>query len=108
MQVRKKTVKQLFIKLILVPIRIYQYLISPLFPRCCRFYPSCSEYAAEAVSMHGPVRGVFLAVARIFRCHPFSKAKVLDPVPSEFTWRMCFGYKKRDYKMSGTQESNQL
>jgi len=55
----------------LLLIKGYQYCISPLFPPCCRYIPTCSEYAAQAVIKYGPVRGMWLAIRRILRCHPF-------------------------------------
>ena len=58
----------------------YRRFISPLFPPRCRFYPSCSAYALEAVQVHGALRGSWLAVARLGRCHPFH-AGGIDPVP---------------------------
>jgi putative membrane protein insertion efficiency factor len=61
-------------------IGIYQQLISPALPRRCRFEPTCSTYAAEAVREHGALRGLGLALGRIARCHPFN-AGGLDPVP---------------------------
>lgn len=63
----------------LLLIKGYQYCISPLFPPCCRYVPTCSEYAAEAVARYGAVRGIRLAVCRILRCHPFA-AGGYDPV----------------------------
>jgi putative membrane protein insertion efficiency factor len=66
-------------------IRIYQWVISPLFPRSCRFAPSCSEYAAEAMSRHGPLAGGVLAARRILRCHPWG-GDGYDPVPDR-PWR---------------------
>ena len=51
-------------------LRVYKMVISPLLPPSCRFYPTCSQYAAEAIAKHGAVRGVSLAVRRIVRCHP--------------------------------------
>jgi len=62
-------------------IRIYQWVISPLFPGSCRFEPSCSHYAAEAIARHGAARGTWLALCRIVRCNPWGDAG-LDPVPS--------------------------
>jgi len=64
----------------LILIKFYQYAISPHFPSCCRYYPSCSAYAYEAISKHGFFRGCFIALKRIVRCHPFH-AGGYDPVP---------------------------
>jgi putative membrane protein insertion efficiency factor len=61
-------------------VRGYQKLISPLIGPHCRFAPTCSQYAIEALAQHGVVRGVGLAVRRILRCHPFAEGG-LDPVP---------------------------
>lgn len=63
-----------------VPIHLYRWLISPLLPRACRFYPSCSAYAVEALHVHGPLRGSWLALRRLGRCHPLNPGGV-DPVP---------------------------
>jgi putative membrane protein insertion efficiency factor len=62
------------------PIRAYQRFLSPLLGPRCRFYPSCSHYALEAIDRFGPGRGSWLAVKRISRCHPLN-AGGLDPVP---------------------------
>ncbi|MFQ5464513.1 MAG: membrane protein insertion efficiency factor YidD [Thermodesulfobacteriota bacterium] len=61
-------------------VRLYQVAVSPLLPRTCRFYPSCSAYAHEALKSHGAGRGAMLAVKRLLRCHPFGEGGV-DPVP---------------------------
>ena len=65
---------------ILFWIRAYQAALSPLLPASCRYTPSCSEYAHQAVEQHGTVRGLWLAVKRIGRCHPFG-GQGHDPVP---------------------------
>jgi putative membrane protein insertion efficiency factor len=61
-------------------IRVYQRLVSPLIGPRCRFYPSCSQYAAEAIQKHGAIRGIALALARLMRCHPWHPGGV-DHVP---------------------------
>lgn len=61
-------------------IRVYQKYISPAFAPRCRFYPTCSAYALEAIKVHGALKGSYLAVRRILKCHPFHKGGV-DPVP---------------------------
>ena len=63
-------------------IRFYRKHISPAFPPCCRFIPTCSEYAAQAVEKYGAVKGGFLAAKRLSHCHPFYRGgKIYDPVP---------------------------
>jgi putative membrane protein insertion efficiency factor len=64
----------------LIVVRAYQLLLSPFTGGGCRFEPSCSAYAIEALERHGAARGLALAIRRIARCHPFSRAGV-DPVP---------------------------
>ena len=70
-------------KLLLALIRWYRRDISPCRPPCCRFIPTCSTYALEAVEVHGAVKGGALSLWRILRCHPFHKEKsfIYDPVP---------------------------
>lgn len=64
----------------------YQRYISPLTPPACRYEPTCSNYALEAIEKHGAIKGSVMAVGRICRCHPFLKGGV-DPVPDYFTVR---------------------
>ena len=65
-------------------IGIYRSFVSPLKPRCCRFVPTCSEYAIEAVKTHGALRGAVLTIWRLMRCHPFWHGDLYDPVPRTF------------------------
>lgn len=58
-------------KILLWMIRLYRYLLSPLFPMSCRFTPTCSEYAMEAIQKYGSVTGLYLTARRLLRCHPF-------------------------------------
>lgn len=62
-------------------LRAYKLTLSPLIGRQCRFLPTCSEYAAQALILHGPVRGSWLAAGRLCRCHPWGKSG-FDPVPT--------------------------
>ena len=70
-------------RLLLALIRAYQRNISPLRPPCCRFIPTCSEYALEAVEKYGAIKGGWLALRRLSRCQPFHRQKSIeyDPVP---------------------------
>ena len=68
-------------KFFLSLIRFYQKHVSPAFPARCRYYPTCSRYAYEAISKYGALKGGFLALKRFLRCHPFYKGDYFDPVP---------------------------
>lgn len=67
-------------RLLTLPIHFYRYCISPLTPASCRFTPTCSEYAIEAIMLHGAIKGTWLALRRICRCHPWGGSGY-DPVP---------------------------
>lgn len=69
--------KQVFLALI----RFYQRSISPYRPSCCRFRPTCSAYAVEAITKYGAFKGGYLALKRLLRCNPFYKGDLYDPVP---------------------------
>jgi len=72
------------VKVLVAPIRFYRLFISPLFPPACRFEPSCSRYAIEAIETHGPLKGLGLALRRLSRCHPITwlgGSSGFDPVP---------------------------
>lgn len=64
-----------------LPIHFYRLAISPWLPRSCRFHPTCSAYALEALDKHGAFKGVWLAARRILRCHPWNRRGYDDPVP---------------------------
>jgi len=72
--------RRVLVSLLTAPIRVYQLFISPLLGPRCRFYPSCSSYAIEAVRTRGPARGTALALWRLLRCHPWNPGGI-DPVP---------------------------
>lgn len=67
-------------RFLLLPIKLYKAVLSPLLPPMCRFHPSCSVYAMGAITVHGPLKGLWLAVRRVGRCHPFHPGGI-DPVP---------------------------
>lgn len=74
------SIRWAFIKLLLLPVYFYKYAISPMTPASCRHIPSCSEYAVEALKIHGPIKGIYLATRRILKCHPWG-THGYDPVP---------------------------
>lgn len=73
-------VSWVLVTILLLPIWIYQKAISPYTPPSCRFTPTCSEYARQALLKHGPIKGLWLAIKRISRCHPWGGSGY-DPVP---------------------------
>jgi putative membrane protein insertion efficiency factor len=76
----KAIIVQIFVFILIIPVRIYQWLISPLIPNSCRYTPTCSNYAIEALKIHGPLKGLWLATWRILRCNPWG-GHGYDPVP---------------------------
>ena len=75
--------KKLLVAPFIILIKIYQTIISPLTPPSCRFQPTCSNYAREALEKHGFFKGGWLALKRIFSCHPWGRSGY-DPVPDEY------------------------
>jgi len=59
-------------KIFILPIRLYRYFISPMFPPSCRFTPTCSEYAIEVINEYGAIKGTYLALIRVSKCHPWN------------------------------------
>lgn len=78
-----KSISYFFQSIFVMLIKFYQACISPLFPGCCRFRPTCSEYALQAIKRFGVIKGGILSIKRILRCHPFGK-KGYDPVPNYY------------------------
>lgn len=76
----KNCIKTLCTFPFIILVRFYQICISPLKPASCRFTPTCSTYAIEALKKHGPIKGLYLAIKRILRCHPWGGSGY-DPVP---------------------------
>ncbi len=79
-----EALRQIAGAMLIAPIRFYRYFLSPLKPPSCRFVPTCSQYAIEAIRVHGPLKGLFLAVRRLLRCHPIKwlgGGQGYDPVP---------------------------
>lgn len=68
--------------LLIALVQAYRWLVSPILPPSCRFWPSCSEYALEAIRLHGPVTGGWLAARRLVRCQPWGGLGGHDPVPA--------------------------
>lgn len=68
-------------RLLLALIRFYRRFVSPAFPPLCRFSPTCSQYALEAIEKYGAWKGGWLTIRRLLRCHPFYKGDYFDPVP---------------------------
>ena len=75
-----QTISRTIARLLILPIRFYQKFISPLTPPSCRYTPTCSQYAVEALRKHGPIKGMYLDVRRLLRCHPWG-GHGYDPVP---------------------------
>jgi uncharacterized protein len=76
--------RKLMVALLSAPVRAYRACLSPLIPNACRFTPSCSAYALEALHQHGPIKGLWLTATRLARCHPLAwlgGSSGFDPVP---------------------------
>jgi len=80
METISRYLQQILLNLLLLILRAYQLLISPFFGNCCRFYPSCSTYACDALKKHGIMRGIWLTLCRLLKCQPLHTGGY-DPVP---------------------------
>jgi len=87
-------IRQVLVFLLILPVRIYQWVISPWLPRTCRYEPTCSQYAIEALRVHGPVTGLLLGTKRILSCHPWG-GHGYDPVPPRDTPFKSLFFKKK-------------
>lgn len=85
-------------------IKFYRKFFSPFIGGQCRFHPTCSAYAEEAIKRHGAIKGWILAVLRIMNCHPWSRRKWVDPVPEQFVWSLLFRYKCEECKKDKEKE----
>ncbi len=77
-------IRTLLVGILIVPVRLYQWIISPWLPKTCRYEPTCSQYAIEALREHGPLTGLLLGTKRILSCHPWG-GHGHDPVPPRDT-----------------------
>lgn len=81
--IQKKFINNFLIRLCSLPINFYRYFISPLYSANCRFVPTCSNYALEALKKHGIFYGIILIIKRLAKCHPLGGGSGLDLVPEE-------------------------
>ena len=77
-----KFIRNIINWIFIIPVKIYQWIISPIFPQTCRFDPTCSNYMIEAIKVWGPIRGMYLGFRRIGKCHPWG-GQGHDPVPKK-------------------------
>jgi len=77
-----KVINKIIISIFLLPVKFYQWFISPLLPQSCRHIPTCSNYAVEALKKHGIFKGTWLAITRLSKCHPWGTTGY-DPVPEK-------------------------
>jgi putative membrane protein insertion efficiency factor len=94
-----RQVNTFFSFLLIIPVKIYQWVLSPWLPGACRYTPTCSHYAVDALKKHGPIKGLFLAVRRIFSCHQWG-GWGWDPVPEKdaFSWKKPEAQKNRPFE----------
>lgn len=89
-----KFVGKIFSFILIIPIKFYQWLVSPFLPPSCRHVPTCSNYSIEALKIHGPIRGFLLSLNRVLRCNPWG-TEGFDPVPPKMTRKEWKNYKMK-------------
>ena len=77
-----RLLNQILIFPLILIVKFYQIFISPISPKTCRYTPSCSSYMVESLKIWGPIKGLYLGIKRLLSCHPWSKRKHNDPVPT--------------------------
>ncbi len=85
--------RQIFKKIAILPVRLYQWIVSPLFPPTCRHTPTCSNYTVEAINEWGALKGVWLGLKRLSKCHPWG-TQGYDPVPKKGGEKDCCDHHK--------------
>jgi len=90
-----KKINTVFILILMLPIIAYKYLISAFLPPACKFYPTCSVYAMEAIKRYGIIKGLYLSIVRIIKCSPLSHGG-FDPVPDFFSFYRQKGQKNSE------------
>ena len=70
----------------IIPIKLYQILLSPLLGQSCRYHPTCSQYAVEAIEKYGPIKGIWLGIKRIARCHPWGGLDMILSLKYQIHW----------------------
>jgi putative membrane protein insertion efficiency factor len=95
----KNGIRIFFSFILVIPVRLYQWLISPWLPSSCRYTPTCSNYTIEALKVHGPIKGLYLSIRRIFSCHQWG-GWGNDKVPDadSFTWKKPKEQKYRPFE----------
>jgi putative membrane protein insertion efficiency factor len=85
--------------LLIIPVKLYQWVLSPWLPNACRYTPTCSHYTIDALKTHGPIKGLYLGIRRIFSCHQWGGFG-WDPVPEKehFTWKKPEAQKYRKFE----------
>jgi putative membrane protein insertion efficiency factor len=94
-----KVIAVFFSFLLIIPVKLYQWVLSPWLPNACRYTPTCSHYAVDALKIHGPIKGLFLATRRIFSCHQWGGwGNDAVPAKENFTWKKPKEQKRRPFE----------